>query len=100
MPLKLSFSHLENGNASAKMVFNDAKESEFDYVALVKYLFKRPNDDLLVDVDDTYTQDQKERLEELVNKIRSAARMHDASSTSDSEMPDSQNGAESQNTIF
>mgnify|MGYP001229479189 CR=1 FL=1 len=73
MPLKLIFTHAENGSAVAQMAVDGAQPIPFNYVLLVKRLFDNPDEQLLYDADDSYTPNQKNRLGELVAKINSAA---------------------------
>lgn len=73
MSLSLTFRHATNGNATATMSIDDAAPTAFDYVTLVKWLFDNQDTAIEVSVAESYTGDQKKRIEELLQKIKEAA---------------------------
>lgn len=74
MSLKLTFAHALNGNATAVMSLDGADSVAFDYVTLVKWLFDNQGAVIEVNVAESYTDDQKKRIEELLQKIEDAAK--------------------------
>lgn len=74
MSVNLIFGHKENGSATAKMVLDSAPSVDFDYVSLVKHLFDNPDDVVMADIDDSYTEEQIKRLTELIKKIEATAK--------------------------
>ena len=83
MPVKLMFAHAENGSATARMSIGNAAEQDFDYVVLVKHLFDNPDDNVIAQIADSYNDEQKERLQELVKKIEATAKGRDAKAQPD-----------------
>lgn len=78
MSLSLTFAHASNGNATAAMSIDGAGSVAFDYVTLVKWLFDNQNTAIEVNVAESYTDDQKKRIEELIQKIEEAAKCGNA----------------------
>lgn len=78
MSLRLTFEHAPNGNATAAMSLDEADPVAFDYVALVKWLFDNQDTVIEVNVAESYTDDQKKRIEELLQKIEEAAKSGNA----------------------
>jgi len=74
MPLKLTFAHADNGSATAQMVLGDAEAMTFDYVTLVKWLFEHQDETITADITDSYSDDQKTRIRDLLRKIEVAAK--------------------------
>lgn len=74
MPVKLLFGHASNNSATAKMVIDDSAAVDFDYVDLVKYLFDNPNTEVLIEIEESYNEEQRARLRVLVNKIEETAK--------------------------
>lgn len=85
MTVKLMFAHAENGGATARMSIGDATEEDFDYVALVKHLFDNPDDNVIAEIADSYNDEQKVRLQELVSKIETAAKGREAKAQADTQ---------------
>ena len=82
MSLRLTFEHAPNGNATAAMSLDGADSVAFDYVTLVKWLFDHQDAAIEVNVAESYTDDQKKRIEELLQKIEEAAKSGNAESAS------------------
>lgn len=79
MSLRLTFAHdATNGNATAAMSLDGADPVTFDYVTLVKWLFDNQDAAIEVNVAESYTDDQKKRIEELLQKIKEAAKSGNA----------------------
>lgn len=78
MSLSLTFGHAPNGNATAAMSLDGADPVAFDYVTLVKWLFDNQDAAIEVNVAESYTDDQKKRIEELLQKIEEAAKSGNA----------------------
>ena len=74
MSLRLTFEHAPNGNATAAMSLDVADPVAFDDVTLVKWLFDNQDAAIEVNVAESYTDDQKKRIEELLQKIEEAAK--------------------------
>ena len=81
MALKLEFGHATDGNATVKMKVDDLEPVNFDYVMLVKWLFENHDESISLEIADSYSPEQKMRIEELVKKIEITAK-GDPSSTS------------------
>lgn len=78
MSLRLTFAHAPNGNATAAMSLDGKYPVKFDYVELVKWLFDNQGATIEVNVAESYTDDQKKRIEELCQKIEEAAKSGNA----------------------
>ncbi len=74
MELKLFFGHAENGSATAMMAIDDGIKKGFDYVKLVELLFDNPEATVVAEVAKSYNDTQKQRLNELVDKIVTTAK--------------------------
>lgn len=74
MELQLLFGRAENGSATAKMAIDGGIQEDFDYVKLVKLLFDNPEATVAAEVAESYNDAQKQRLNELVDKIMTAAK--------------------------
>lgn len=74
MELKLLFGRAENGSATAKMAIDGGIQEDFDYVKLVKLLFDNPEVTVAAEVTGSYNDAQKQRLNELVDKIMITAK--------------------------
>lgn len=81
MALNLEFGHATDGNATVKMKIDDLGVVDFDYVTLVKWLFENHDESISLEIADSYSPEQKKRIEELVQKIEMTAK-EDLSSTS------------------
>ena len=73
MTIKLIFSHGENGNAITKVAYNEEDPKDFDYVEFVKFLFDNKDDDIAVEAESSYSEEQITRLKEMTSKIHDAA---------------------------
>lgn len=73
MTIKLMFSHAENGNAITKVAYNEEDPKDFDYVEFVKSLFGNRKDDIVVEAESSYSEEQVDRLKEMTAKIHDAA---------------------------
>ena len=78
MSLRLTFGHSSDGNATTVMSIDGAEDFAFNYVTLVKWLFDNQGEAIEVDIADSYTDDQKTRIKELLLKIGEAAKGGDA----------------------
>lgn len=85
MSVKLMFAHAENGSATARMTIGNATEEVFDYVVLVKHLFDNPDDNVIAQIAESYNDEQKERLQELVSKIEATAKSRNAKAQLDTQ---------------
>lgn len=74
MELQLLFGRAENGSATAKMAIDGGIQEDFDYVKLVKLLFDNPEATVATEVAESYNDAQKQRLNELVDKIMTTAK--------------------------
>lgn len=74
MELQLLFGRAENGSATAKMAIDGGIQEDFDYVKLVKLLFDNPEATVAAEVAKSYNDAQKQRLNELVDKIMATAK--------------------------
>ena len=74
MELQLLFGHAENGSATAEMAIDGGIKEDFDYVKLVKLLFDNPEATVVAEAAESYNSAQKQRLNELVDKIVSTAK--------------------------
>ena len=74
MELRLLFGHAENGSAIAKMAIDGGIQEDFDYVKLVKLLFDNPEATVATEAAESYNDAQKQRLNELVDRIVSTAK--------------------------
>ena len=73
MTIKLMFSHAENGNAITKVTYNGEDPKDFDYVEFVKFLFGNREDDIVVEAETSYSEEQVDRLKKMAVKIHDAA---------------------------
>lgn len=69
MPVKLLFGRADNGSATVKMAIDDCAAVDFDYADFVKYLSDNPDAEVLTEIEETDDEEQRARLEVLVNKI-------------------------------
>lgn len=72
--ITLYFAHAENGASTASMAIGDAPLGQFDYVDFVKHLFANPEENLRVQIEDSYSEEQKNKLQNMIEKIESAAK--------------------------
>lgn len=68
--MKLKF-YKEEDNDYVKIVTQDGKELEFDYIEMIKYIF---NDKKIeeADIDDQYSEEEKASIRTLISDISSA----------------------------
>lgn len=70
---KIIFGHAKNGSSTVAMSLDDEGQTVFDYVAFVKHLCSHPEDSLKVEISDSYSADQKAKLQKMVSDIKDAS---------------------------
>ena len=70
MTVKIIFGFDENEKATSSLEINGEQE-QFDYATLIKHLYYNPGSEVIVSIDDNYSDDERELLQDMANSLTS-----------------------------